>query len=87
MKNKTKEFLLTLLSCFAAIASAVCSIGSRKAANNANVISENMLLATDYANSISKRTLEIEENRKLNENKEKSVKILSDLYDKFMYTP
>ena len=46
-----------------------------------------MLDITKQSNLVSERALEIEENRKLNENKEKSVRILWDLYDKIMYTP
>lgn len=36
-------------------------------------------------NEISERMLSIEENRKLNENKEKSSELLGNLYDKLMY--
>lgn len=89
-KNKstnTKGSIATWISSLAALISIICAIWSWNASNTANKISENMLQATNYANRISQRTLEIEENRKLNENKEKSVKLLSDLYDKIMYKP
>ncbi len=83
--NKTKELMITKLSCCAAIASAICAIWSWISAITANNISENMLSATNYANNVSQRMLEIEENRKLNENKEKSVRLINDLYEKIMY--
>ena len=73
MKDKTKELRITWISCVAAIASAVCAFLSRR--------------STQSANTISDRLLQIEENRKLNENKEKSLDYVNSLYNKIMYTP
>ena len=39
------------------------------------------------ANTISERMLQIEENRKLNENKEKSLNFVNSFYDKIMFMP
>lgn len=39
------------------------------------------------ANTISERLLQIEENRKLNENKEKSLNFVNSFYDKIMFMP
>lgn len=42
-------------------------------------------LAADFSNKTSDRMLQIEENRKLNENKDRSLNLVNALYDKIMY--
>ena len=62
-----------LIACFSAISSAVAWYSARQAAN--------------YANQISDRQLQIEENRKLNENKEKSLAFIEEFYNNIKNNP
>lgn len=62
-----------LIACFSAISSAVAWYSARQAAN--------------YANQISDRQLQIEENRKLNENKEKSLAFIEEFYSNIRNNP
>ena len=65
------EKTTTIISIVISFFALLSAIFSRRASSKNNKISETML--------------SIEENRKLNENKEKSSELLGDLYDKLMY--
>ncbi len=91
MNKKTNSNIINnIIPWIALIVSLLSAYFSWKAnniSNEANVISREANIIAQNANSSSERNLQIEENRKLNENKEKSVKLIDNLYDKIMYTP
>lgn len=62
-----------LIACFSAISSAIAWYSAWQAAN--------------YANQISDRQLQIEENRKLNENKEKSLAFIEEFHNNIKNNP
>lgn len=69
-KNNKVDWM-AILSLIIAFFSCIWAIWSRKAA--------------DFSNKTSARMLQIEESRKLNEYKDRSLKLVNALYDKIMY--
>lgn len=89
------KYIKDIVPCIALLVSIISAIFSWNAnsiskeaniiAQSANDISKEANIIAQNANNSSDRSLQIEENRKLNENKEKSVGMIENIYDKIMY--